>query len=316
MSNAANVSYGKPKTGGAIYRAPLGTPLPTDAVSVLNSAFEGLGYCSEDGLTNTNTAETEDVNAWGGDRVMSLQTSKNDSFSFNLIEILNLAVLKAVYGDDNVSGNLTSGITVKANSKEQEECSWVIDMVLRGNILKRIVIPNGKVSEVGEIPYQDNSAIQYPTTLVCVPDASGNTHYEYMVKATTLSNPTVEAESADTVIFGTNVSDIQTGVNVASGAITGTLKYLSDSDNDIVKTWGAGNFIALKFSDIDAKATSVKVGLDPSAGSGLVEIIDDPDKNGVFKISDKSTQVFKVVTTDGANTKEATYSLSGLILEA
>lgn len=54
------------------------------------------------------------------------------------------------------------------------------------------------------------------------------------------------------------------------------------------------------------------MGLDPSQGSGLVEIIDDPEKNGVFKITDKDTQVFKIVSTDGENTITRTYDLSGL----
>ena len=54
----------------------------------------------------------------------------------------------------------------------------------------------------------------------------------------------------------------------------------------------------MKFTNLDSNATSVKVGLDPSQSSGLVEIIDDPDKNGVFKITDKDTQVF-LTTVDG-----------------
>ena len=39
MSNAQNVTVGKPKVGGAVFRAPLGTELPTDATTALNEAF-------------------------------------------------------------------------------------------------------------------------------------------------------------------------------------------------------------------------------------------------------------------------------------
>lgn len=114
-------------------------------------------------------------------------------------------------------------------------------------------------------------------------------------------------------MFNTLVSDIQTGVEVsADNKITGTLKWLDSGD--ISDYWGAGNFLALKFSDIPDSATSVKVGLNPSQGSGLVEIIDDPDKNGVFKITDPLTQKFNVLTSDGSHTERQVFDLSELVL--
>lgn len=180
--DAKNVTSAKPKIAGSIFNAPVGTELPVGAVTELDNKFTPLGYVSEDGLSNTHTPECENVKAWGGDIVLSTQTDKKDEFKFKLIEALNSNVLKVVYGSDNVTGDLEKGIAIKANSKEVESTSWVIDMILKNGILKRIVIPNGKITAVDEIPYKDNEVLGYGITLTLVPDKSGNTHYEYIIK--------------------------------------------------------------------------------------------------------------------------------------
>lgn len=191
--NTSYVTAGKPKKGGAVFRAPLGTALPTDTTSKLDDAFENLGYCSEDGVTNENSPSTEKAKAWGGDTVLNFQTEKPDNFKMKMIEAMNVAVLKAVYGTNNVSGTLAEGITIKANAEDPEEYAWVIDMLLKGGAVKRIVIPKASVAEIGEIIYSDSEAVGYELTLSAVPDKEGNTHYEYIKGTQQVTVNTVKA---------------------------------------------------------------------------------------------------------------------------
>ena len=107
------------------------------------------------------------------------------------------------------------------------------------------------------------------------------------------------------------MTDIQEDVIISGNAIKGKLKYLDNGA--IASQWGNGYFMALDLSTNDfTDLTSVKVGMNPSAGSGLIEIIDDPDKNGVFKVSNKFNQKFVITQTDGTNTKTQSYDLSQL----
>lgn len=122
---------------------------------------------------------------------------------------------------------------------------------------------------------------------------------------------TVEAEDGETSLFGRKVKTMQTGITISGNAITGTLKYISSGA--IAQDWGAGNFICLKIPDADVTNMTVKVGLNPSQGSGLVAL--DADKNGVFKVTDKDTQKFVVLQQDGVKTKLQEFDLSGLTIE-
>lgn len=181
MGKSNNVTAAKPKVGGAAYRAKLGTALPTDAKTALDAAFVAQGYISTDGLTNASELSVEEVKAWGGDVVYNAQTEKKDTFKFKLIEGLNVEVLKTVHGGGNVNGSLAEGVTVNVNSTEVEPSAWVFEIVLKGGVAKRVVIPSASITSIGEVKYADNEPVGYELTLSATPDEAGNTHYEYLV---------------------------------------------------------------------------------------------------------------------------------------
>ena len=54
---------------------------------------------------------------------------------------------------------------------------------MRNNPFKRIVVPVGKITEVGDISYTDDAIVGYELTIQAFPDSSNNTHYEYIVES-------------------------------------------------------------------------------------------------------------------------------------
>jgi len=182
-NDATNVSTGKPKAGGAVFTAPLGTTLPTTASADLGTEFDCLGYCSDDGLKNDISHSSTDIKAWGGDTVQTLQDSKNDDFKLKLIEVLRKSVLETVYNKANVSGDISTGLTIRVNPMEHEARVWVIDMIMTNGTLKRVVIPNAKISTIAEISYKDNEATGYDLTLKALASTAidGDTHREYLL---------------------------------------------------------------------------------------------------------------------------------------
>ncbi len=184
-NTAANVTVGKPSLTGAFWLAPSGTTAPTSADGALNEAFKCLGYLGEEGFKKITNKTVEEIKAWGGDVVATPQTEFSDKFSTKFIEALNIEVLKAVYGSTNVTGDLTTGMTVKVNSKENANAIFVVDMIATGNVLYRMVIPEGRITEIGEVEYVDGKPVGYEATIQTYPDSSGNNHYEYIKKKVT-----------------------------------------------------------------------------------------------------------------------------------
>ena len=123
------------------------------------------------------------------------------------------------------------------------------------------------------------------------------------------------AESAGVEMFGTLVGDMQEDVVIVeptetqNGEISG--KFYEQTSGALAEHWGNGYFFCPKFTSTMWDAfDSVEVGLSPSQGSGLVDIKNDPDKNGAFKVTSPSVQNFVIQATKGSKTITKTYEFT------
>lgn len=185
MANDVNkVVNGKPLATGGVLRNPATTgTLPTDATTAPDVAFIALGYIGPDGLTETVDRQTNKIKAWGGDVVKVVQTDFSVTYQFTFYESINADVLKAVYGDPNVTvtpANATHGAQTSTaiNSAPLPKAQWIFE-VKDGGARIRVVVPLGQITAVGEVTYSDETTIGYQVTVEAFPDSAGNQAYKY-----------------------------------------------------------------------------------------------------------------------------------------
>jgi len=182
---ASNVLTGAPDqlTTGPILSAPRGTPLPSGLDSTIDPAFDDSGYISEDGLTLTPDRSTEQVKDWSGSVVRELLTEFSAKLAWAHLET-NEQSLKNYLGDDNVTveaATATEGkrITALLRATEMPRKPWVFK-IKDGDARVLIVVPDGQVSETGEVSFVKSGAITWPVTLATYPDANGVNVYVYL----------------------------------------------------------------------------------------------------------------------------------------
>lgn len=189
MPKTTDVRVGAPeqKTTGAIKNAPIGTTLPTLAsISKsgvqIDQAFTGDEYVSEDGLTLTPSVSTTDIKEWSGATVRKVLESFDGTLSWTMIST-NAGSLGVAFGADYVdseaaTANHGNQNKVSLGAHLPEPRSWVF-LMKDGDARIVIVVPNGQVTEVGEVTFAANAAVGWNVTLSCYPDENGECIYIY-----------------------------------------------------------------------------------------------------------------------------------------
>lgn len=177
-TSSRNVAVGKPNlaVSGGILVAPTGTERPSTHAGPYDAAYASVGYVSDEGVVETSERSTEEIRAWGGQKIRTVQTEFGTSLALTLIESRNADALKLVFGEDNVS-EASGEIVIKRNEKVLPHRQFIIDM-LDGENSRHLDIGYGQVTEVGDISYVDGEAISYELTISCDPDDNGDTLIE------------------------------------------------------------------------------------------------------------------------------------------
>lgn len=163
--DSKNVSRTQPWTGGAIYVDFTKTAaLPTDATSELDPNFKELGYVSEDGITLSNDADTNSVNAWGGDVVDNSTSNKTETAEMTLIEQKD-DVFKLVYNPNAVTKNASGETVINDTGWNDDSYPFVADTVLKNGRRKRFIFMQGAITGLGDESMNNSDVTGYDITL-------------------------------------------------------------------------------------------------------------------------------------------------------
>jgi hypothetical protein len=187
--SSANVTFSKPGTidnkSGYIWVAPLGTAVPTDATSALSEEFVGLGYLSEDGLTEPAAYEAGDtIVAAGGDTVAQADPTFSKTWTGTCIEALNEDLIKVAYGSTNVTVTKAPGtdgtIVVKERASGLEHHVIVIDETLKGGRKRRNVMADATFLITGDISHVHTALVNFEFTINAYPTADQPAQIQYI----------------------------------------------------------------------------------------------------------------------------------------
>lgn len=184
---ATKVIVATPISGtGSVFRAPIGTALPTTEAAAKNAAFVNVGYISSDGVSRTIGQDTSEIVAAGGDIVRIVKSKHKVTYKFKMLET-NAESLRTYHGTGQVTITVGTPTTstkttalVKSGFTQRDE--WILDTV-DGTFIRREVIPIAEVSALGDVKVlTDGSgagALEYEVELTAYPDSAGVKAYVY-----------------------------------------------------------------------------------------------------------------------------------------
>lgn len=175
--DSSEVTIGAAAATGAIWVAPKGTTLPSDATTSLGGTWKLLGFTSDAGVQISESTNSNVIRAWEGrTEVDNVMTEYTESVSFMPIQC-NGDVAELMWGADAVT---VSGTTIAAKHHGQtlEPVCIVIETTPREDIVKRYT-GTFQLVERGASTMDGTQVDGRQLTFNAIADEDGYTMYEY-----------------------------------------------------------------------------------------------------------------------------------------
>ncbi len=164
---------------GGAWAAPLGTAQPADPRQAPASPWMAIGAISDDGLSMGFDEDSESFTPWGlSSPFRTVVTSSTRTFQFTMWETRRPIVRSLMFRQDVADLDPTGGVVTFAESGTvtPDRRSWIFD-IYDGDNFERIFVPEGEITDRGDITAAQGEMQGYEVTVTAYPDAAGNISY-------------------------------------------------------------------------------------------------------------------------------------------
>lgn len=158
-----------------LYSAATGTTFPTTLAAAW-TGFTAVGLLGEQGLTESRSQDTSDHYAWGSILLRTIKSKHKRTFKAVLLEDNAAAFGLINPGSTTATATGIDTRTVKipvANIK-----AFGFDLKDAGGSVKRILVPTGEITEVGDVVYSDGEVTGWEVTITVYPAADSTLYKE------------------------------------------------------------------------------------------------------------------------------------------
>lgn len=170
MSDASNARVG---ITGAVRVAPFGTvAVPTDATTVLDAAFDDLGFLSDDGVTVGFEDSVQNVFAWQSAQLIRSITSESvTSLNFMMLET-KADNLEFFFRGSSITEVAVDNFRLDIAPLQADPRVVVLD-IIDGPTSIRFLFENAEVIQRGEVQFANQDLAMWPITMNFYPASNG-----------------------------------------------------------------------------------------------------------------------------------------------